>query len=470
MTMSPLPNHPEQSTPNLQRSLANYIRLRLSPPFRLLIVFLLPIPLYFSTHLLDRRQLPPLLTCAPATAGTVTPPSSVPIPPILHSYITQHNSNYQCLLSPTCHRKPRLLIWQCPPNDPSSCAGVGDRFRGILFSLLLAITTNRTFLLSWPASPYPLHSALQPNHLNWPPPPSLLASLSSSPPPNLKWFRCERPRPCLFFGHMPNISHLPALVDSDPDINLYSDNLTKILAPHPVITISTRLEYTALPPFLANPNTVAALPTLKDLNMTTQLVPLLRQFMKALFRPSPEVAALMSMQQFRFSRSYFGIHARTGIDLAETADRRFQYVSKHVAECATKLLDCATERYGNKIPPRVYVAADSNEMKQTLKEEGEKRGVDVRFLEDKALHFGIHLSVMNKLEESDRCRRYLNVFVDLMMLTESNGMVVTGSGFANAAYLMGDMPPMGRLELGEGGQCDLGGSGVEMFEYGPDID
>lgn len=272
---------------------------------------------------------------------------------------------------------------------------------------------------------------------------------------------------------MPNISHLPALVDSDPDINLYSDDVTKLLAPHPIVTITTRLEYTSLPAFLENPHTVAALPALSDLNMTTQLVPLLRQLMKALFSPSAEVAALMSLHQFRislFSRPYFGIHARTGMDMAETVDRRFQYVSKHVAECAVNLLDCATKLNGNKMTKRVYVAADSDEMKRALKEEGGKRGAEVRYLEDKALHFGIHLSVMNRLEERDKCRMFLNVFVDLMMLKGSTGMVVTGSGFANAAYLMGDTPTMGRLQLAEGGQCNFGGPGVEMFEYGDGIE
>ena len=58
----------------------------------------------------------------------------------------------------------RKLIWKCGPGD--RCGGLGDRLRGIAFTLLLAVLSRRKLLLYW-GMPNGEQIYLMPNTINW---------------------------------------------------------------------------------------------------------------------------------------------------------------------------------------------------------------------------------------------------------------------------------------------------------------
>ncbi|CEP02486.1 hypothetical protein PBRA_009070 [Plasmodiophora brassicae] len=60
----------------------------------------------------------------------------------------------------------RYLVWQCPAGI-WKCGGIGDRARGIVYAFLLAVATERVFLIDLPANPVPLSETVRPNALDW---------------------------------------------------------------------------------------------------------------------------------------------------------------------------------------------------------------------------------------------------------------------------------------------------------------
>eukprot|EP00177_Eucheuma_denticulatum_P008357 GFKZ01015205.1.p1 GENE.GFKZ01015205.1~~GFKZ01015205.1.p1 ORF type:complete len:513 (-),score=23.86 GFKZ01015205.1:116-1495(-) len=455
---------PRPPTPTLRTRASRVFRA-----LRLLPFLLLALPLY------QNRALPRLRARSNPCTPTAPPPATLPLSPAaipsLAAYLRAHHATYRCLENAACLTPPQnVLIWRCPSPDPLSCAGLGDRFRGILFSFLLAIATNRTFLLDWPAAPYPLHSALHPRHLNWFPPSELLASMRERPPPHLPWFLCQPPRECTEGGHMPHTAHLPMPVpaggeDKGGEVDLARADLPTVLAEFPVLTIATRLKLSALPLFLSNPHVTPRMPRMPATDsplFARSLLRLQRELFRVLFRPAPDLASQLEAKVFGAGVPYVGIHARTGVDVGETRDPRFQYLAEKENRTAKLLLRCARKVGAG---GRVYVASDSQRLKQQVREMGGGMGVEVRCLEDRALHFGIRSGV-REAKGTEGCDRFLSVFVDLMALAGGEGMVITGSGFANAAFLMGNVGALAVARVGEQvGECEVVDGGKSMLLY-----
>ena len=73
---------------------------------------------------------------------------------VLDDYVKRHR---------TMTSDTRTLVWQCPGSQ--LCGGFADRLKGITFSLLLAIFSNRRLILDWESSAERVH--LQPNMIKW---------------------------------------------------------------------------------------------------------------------------------------------------------------------------------------------------------------------------------------------------------------------------------------------------------------
>ena len=74
-----------------------------------------------------------------------------------------HRSKKYILSQPDCNQK--LLIYQCTDNT-RVCSGLGDRERGIVSTFLLALLTNRTFVVKH-TRPCSLSYFFEPNVYNW---------------------------------------------------------------------------------------------------------------------------------------------------------------------------------------------------------------------------------------------------------------------------------------------------------------
>ena len=93
------------------------------------------------------------ITCYPGSEG-LFPQKYTKFLLALAEYATFHSN------TSNVHK----LIWKCEPGD--LCGGLGDRLRGIAFTLLLAVLSRRKVLLYW-GTPNGEQIYLKPNAINW---------------------------------------------------------------------------------------------------------------------------------------------------------------------------------------------------------------------------------------------------------------------------------------------------------------
>ena len=100
----------------------------------------------------EKLQILPI-TCFPGSEG-LFPQKYTKFYLALAEYATFHSK------ASNVHK----LIWKCGPGDV--CGGLGDRLRGIAFTLLLAVLSRRKVLLYW-GMPNGEQIYLKPNAINW---------------------------------------------------------------------------------------------------------------------------------------------------------------------------------------------------------------------------------------------------------------------------------------------------------------
>ncbi|XP_067653027.1 uncharacterized protein [Haliotis asinina] len=94
----------------------------------------------------------------------------------INTRLNQMNSSTEIITSERSHvSKKRYIVHLC--DSSRACAGWGDRQRGVVAAYLLAIVTNRVFVLNM-TSPCPVRKFLQPHKYNWEIPDSELAGKS----------------------------------------------------------------------------------------------------------------------------------------------------------------------------------------------------------------------------------------------------------------------------------------------------
>ena len=109
-----------------------------------------------SLHILkEKLQILPI-TCHPGSEGLF---------PRKYDKLLQTLAEYAVFHSRTDHTA-RPLIYKCGPGD--LCGGLGDRLRGIVYTLLLAVFSGRRLLLHW-GMPNGENVYLKPNLINWVP-------------------------------------------------------------------------------------------------------------------------------------------------------------------------------------------------------------------------------------------------------------------------------------------------------------
>ena len=109
-------------------------------------------------HILKQKlQILPI-TCHPGSEG-LFPRKYDKLLQTLAEYAVFHSTS-------RTGRTARPLIYKCGPGD--LCGGLGDRLRGIVYTLLLAVFSGRRLLLHW-GMPNGENVYLKPNLINWVP-------------------------------------------------------------------------------------------------------------------------------------------------------------------------------------------------------------------------------------------------------------------------------------------------------------
>lgn len=355
----------------------------------------------------------------PRTVRLQDPPHDAP--PTLRRYARWHATARACLADRQCARKPRVLVWRCLPAG--QCAGMGDRFRGINLVFLLAVLTRRVFLLDLPQGRYnifPLTAAVLPCAIDWTLPPAFDYASGGAP---LNW-------------HNPSsFASVPA-PDGRP-INLFRDDAVARLADFPVVSIKTNAALNVLRKVLAAENRRGRLLDLAPHAIDSGM--LMRVFAHMLYRPTAAVQALArnALPDGFVAGGYIGVHVRTGEDVEEGGLGRFQAMRRNYTRVASQLLDC-TKEVDSSGTRRVYLASDSQSVKREFGRLARRQGFRIATLSGRAMHVSAKVGNLSDDGRRQLCVNYLNVFVDLFNLANGLSVVTTGSGFARAAYTIGE--------------------------------
>lgn len=335
-------------------------------------------------------------------------PTDAPdLPAVLRAYTAFHASARACLVAAACPSS--ILVWDGQPGELYS--GVGDRLRGIRSSFLVAVATQRVFLIDWPrgtALPFPLSAGMQPAHLDWRPPPGLAGTRF------------------LWASSGSRVEHAGPNITSRA-LDIARDDLAAAL-PARVVRMSNRLPRVSLLALARNPHAhqlraLSGVPLRQLEHMLTT----------ALFRASALVETAVRVRVFR--QPFVAVHARTGLDVGEWDDRRHAAVQKNLQEYTQALFNCSVA--GGAM--RVFLAGDSVRVKRGFRELARRSGVSVRSRAGRVRHGGkIDDGFRDGFRErAARCREFVDVFADLFALGRGSRLVSLNSSFAVAALAVG---------------------------------
>lgn len=346
-------------------------------------------------------------------------PAQSDFPRVLKDYILWHRKQRQCLLNQTCSstQKIHILVSYCPTGR--YCLGLGDRMRGVYYTFLLAIATQRIFFLEWSPIPFDITSAMIPASIDWRVP-DILPPVSEWP--TMYWWQCRVAPTCPESESGPSDLRSMPLPNNSGEINLLTDNIASRLAEYPLLSLLTRFNSKATYYLLKNPFLKEMF---KPLSVGKHYVFAERESMRSLFRPSIETRYRMAQVSFGVNERYLAAHVRTGEETFEDGLDRFrdfsssspQAIGARIIRCTNLIADRDSKR-------RLFVASDSARLKNRLHTLGYDSDVEVHSVGNESI---LHVSKLWYKNPDDilfRCRRYLEIFVDIFMLANADHIIV----------------------------------------------
>lgn len=359
------------------------------------------------------------------------------IPPSIDKYIKWHFTMRSCLVHNNCSTPPRIIVWRCPLDQNRNCSGLGDRFRGIQFSVLLAILTKSVFFMEWPLSPLKITDVVEPSLIDWTLPDSLnlqehsWATVAHYRWPDMNWIRIP-----FGVGCSSSTAHCAKKFSKIPNVtDLDSSDLSTVFEKSHNIIIYTSATGQSTSNLMKNKKLSTRAP---DLNPNSfGIMNLHKVLLRVLVKPSQLI--FHELEKIGLSRSdlgnYLAAHVRTGADVSEYNLHRF--VSLRDFELiARELLDCV-ERHGETAKMPLYFASDSAALKKKVVDEGKRRNFRI-LIGSKA---AFHIARMDKISRNHSLAEvkmaFLNVFVEFFGISGGRRVVGNISGFSKMAFYCG---------------------------------
>ena len=320
------------------------------------------------------------------------------------------------------------LTWYCI----SDCNGVGDRIKGIYAAFLLAIATNRTFFIHQ-SDEVQRTMLLEPNAIDW-------APLN----------RCtvlDRDQTAGSFGRLSFIQkkvfrkqgnfslELNRLIDSN---NIYVSNKMGIFS------LIRSIEHSALFPKLTASVAMllhSVLTSGEDVKLHAFLS-VLHQFLFHLPQNIQQIADLTLDQLGLKPRRFVTVHIRTGFKnrfLGEITFSKHFFEGKRFArtkESWRQIMECALNiseaRFGKN--STILVASDDQEPKNWLASEYKSRVAMLRINP-------VHVAHASSLLGVTATTAYVDMWVELSVMSKSSSIVSIMSGYSEVASHMGSMDP-----------------------------
>lgn len=337
-------------------------------------------------------------------------------PPVIHEYVRWHERSRTCICDRECEMMPKVIVLRC--NRWAACGGVGDRIRGANMAFLIAIASRRLFFIDFPAAkynPFDFTTALWPATVDW----RLPKCNSFRDVPHLDWYS-KHPQ------------HKVSLPNGQP-LNLLDDNVVEKLSPFPQLSLSSNTMANLSIEMIRRMNRRGELLQLNPKKLKAKHI--LRLISHVLFRPSEEVMNRMKdyLPEGFEKNGYAAVHIRIGEDVDEKNDARFRNMNNH-SKIASALLKCAMTFNGEN-NRRVFLASDSQSMKQVFYQVAQHHQIEVFSIGGKAMHIAHPLGTQSA---KVMCENFINVFADLYFLGSAHSLVMSGSGFGRAAFYMGN--------------------------------
>ena len=313
------------------------------------------------------------------------------------------------------------LIWVCD-NAHGWCGGLGDRLRGIAFTLLLAVFSRRRLLLHW-GMPNGEHIYLKPNLINW------VTDKSST----------EN----VFSVKVMNNYNAPSAMKA------IGSNLTKV-------AISSNLELDAVKQQKVTPQWLIDGMNRTGLHVLTneEIKEIFGIAFRYLFQMGRNLSLILNTAEHQLGldiHKYVAVHIRTGfVELARPENWRWsKFIQRKQWEQA---LMCAVSMANSSVGSNslIFLATDSKSVKDLA---ARMYGSQYKTLNVKP----VHLDFMDKHTGPNTAavEGVLSAWVDFFLLAQSYVLVKTGSdshkgsGFDVGASQLCAIPKRRRIDFRE---------------------
>lgn len=391
-------------------------------------------------------------------------------PSVFIKYLKWHALQMRCLRSPDCYRekkgKIRITLWKCPSDSPLRCSGTGDRMRGIISSLAIAMMSKRVFLLEWPDNPYPFIHAVSPAALDW----RLPKHMRNDTPawgiandkkyPLMEWLQCPESYKCSHRKFEPSGTEYTTVVPrvmnlKDDHTFVYLRRIGNYII-HSVGTYSFNL--------YRRPEWSTHFSDDAFRAPSTSVLSMNRYLLRALFRPSPFIQSILHsfILPDAKQQGYVAIHARTGEDVGESDRTRFKKIHdvSHVT-VAENFLKCAQQK-GLKAHQFVYFASDSIVLKSEFNNMAEKHQINVMMSKLPAIHVAHdteeskHISTADNLLRNRNWISFINIFVEFFAVSNGTSIISNRSEFSRLAHILSNADDLQTFIPSSGqDQCSL---------------
>lgn len=427
----------------------------LSRPTNYLLSSSSPVP-HFTNYILHGPNISEI-------GPSFTYPTSINDAPLhLLHYLTWHAKQMDCIRNSSCYEreksKLKIMVWECPLRRAFPCAGMGDRFRGIVSSMVLSMITGHIFLLNWPNKPYPFYHAVSPAAIDWRVPGYVLrdsedwGTLSASSYPRLEWKKCP---PGYYCASQTLFLLSDAQRNRKQGIQTFQ-NLTDPKTYHALESIQhfvmlSRATYSHM--LIKRPEWTAKYGDSLIYNTNPDLY-LHRFLLRTLFKPSPITQIIIGsvLKSTVLGDGYWSIHARTGQDVSESSLRRFENMSaaddqlvlaNRFMRCILQLKEELDDLNATTRLP-LFVSSDSIALKKALADVAEKYGVKIIFINAPSMHIGSKF--MKNRERwgtsgslpinGPSWLSFINTYVDFFLLANGTVSVSNKSEFSRLAFVL----------------------------------
>eukprot|EP00177_Eucheuma_denticulatum_P004725 GFKZ01008590.1.p1 GENE.GFKZ01008590.1~~GFKZ01008590.1.p1 ORF type:complete len:510 (+),score=29.48 GFKZ01008590.1:64-1530(+) len=313
---------------------------------------------------------------------------------------------------------------------------IGDVLRGLLHSYLCAVASQRLFLIDL-VRPFPISTVLK-------------------NPPGYN------------FTYDPHLFATPPRIASKKTVNLtrltHFDELDLFLRPN-LLTIIDKTQ-TALDwdLFLQLPQLYPDLPISTKLSRIPSFNPTREEvipfLLKALFRPSPKFRYLANrlalghgltapspqIPRAPSPQRSLSIHARVGYGVGETADRfrvdHYNYTFEGLAQCMAHMANTMAVDRGMPEPYQFLFSTDTPAFEHVFK-------LQMRIIDPLATVRTSNWSAVHLAHARERAelQSFLNVYLDVYLLSMGESLLFIRSGFAHAAAWMGGVTDLTGIQL-----------------------